>query len=75
MRSDRLPYLDTPDRNGIGVSEAYERWVLDLLGLNTYKVLMTRGMRGTILYAVDPETRALLTTLVQTHRSLETVYK
>lgn len=75
MRSDSLPYLDTPGRNGIDVSEAYECWVLDLLGLNTYKVLMTRGMSGTIIYAADPETRALLTTLVQTHRGLETVYK
>jgi DUF2075 family protein len=35
----------------------------DRLIRNTYKVLMTRGMRGTILYAVDPETRAFLAEL------------
>jgi DUF2075 family protein len=47
----------------------------DRLIRNTYKVLMTRGMRGTILYAVDPETREFLADLVHVHRGLETVYK
>lgn len=46
----------------------------DRLIRNTYKVLMTRGMRGTILYAADPQTRALLANLIQVHRGLETVY-
>jgi DUF2075 family protein len=46
----------------------------DRLIRNTYKVLMTRGMRGTILYAVDPETRCFLADLVQVRRGLETVY-
>jgi DUF2075 family protein len=36
---------------------------------------MTRGMRGTILYAVDAETRALLADVVHTRYGLETVYK
>lgn len=47
----------------------------DRLIRNTYKVLMTRGMRGTILYAADPETREFLADLVHVHRGLETVYK
>ena len=41
---------------------------------NTYKVLMTRGMRGTILYAADAETRAFLADHVHVQRRLETVY-
>jgi hypothetical protein len=36
---------------------------------------MTRGMRGTILYAADAETRALLAGLLRVHRGVETVYK
>jgi DUF2075 family protein len=47
----------------------------DRLIRNTYKVLMTRGMRGTILYSTDPETRAFLAGLVHVHRGLETVYQ
>jgi DUF2075 family protein len=46
----------------------------DRLIRNTYKVLMTRGMRGTILYAADAETRGFLADLVHVHRGLETVY-
>ncbi|MFD3683878.1 DNA/RNA helicase domain-containing protein [Nocardiopsis sp. NPDC058631] len=30
---------------------------------NTYKVLLTRGMRGTLLYSTDPETQEFLTGL------------
>ncbi|XKK41940.1 DUF2075 domain-containing protein [Nocardiopsis sp. ARC36] len=30
---------------------------------NTYKVLLTRGMRGTLLYSTDPETQEFLTRL------------
>ncbi|MEU4422069.1 DUF2075 domain-containing protein [Actinoplanes sp. NPDC024001] len=47
----------------------------DKLIRNTYKVLMTRGMRGTVVYAADEETRAFLRGLVQIHRGLETVYE
>lgn len=36
----------------------------DRLIRNTYKVLLTRAMRGTVLYSVDPETNAFLKTLV-----------
>ena len=32
----------------------------DRLIRNTYKVLMTRGMRGTVLYSTDVETREFL---------------
>ncbi|KAA1420688.1 DUF2075 domain-containing protein [Mumia zhuanghuii] len=31
---------------------------------NAYKVLLTRGMRGTIVYSSDPETQALLDSLI-----------
>lgn len=34
------------------------------LVLNVYKVLLTRGMIGTLLYSVDPETQHFLTSLV-----------
>jgi DUF2075 family protein len=46
----------------------------DQLIRNTYKVLMTRGMRGTVLYATDPTTRGFLANLVHVRRGLETVY-
>lgn len=36
----------------------------DRLIRNTYKVLLTRGMRGTVIYAVDDDTRAFLHDLV-----------
>jgi hypothetical protein len=32
---------------------------------NIYKVLLTRGMAGTVIYAVDPETREFLAELVE----------
>jgi hypothetical protein len=32
---------------------------------NIYKVLLTRGMAGTVIYAVDPQTRELLARLVE----------
>lgn len=37
----------------------------DLLIRNTYKVLLTRGMVGTVLYSTDEETREALRRLVQ----------
>ncbi|WBB83541.1 DUF2075 domain-containing protein [Micromonospora sp. WMMC264] len=36
----------------------------DRLIRNTYKVLLTRGMRGTLIYSVDPETQRFLASLV-----------
>jgi DUF2075 family protein len=32
---------------------------------HTYKVLLTRGMVGTVLYSTDPETQALFRELVR----------
>ncbi|MFF5208660.1 DNA/RNA helicase domain-containing protein [Streptosporangium sp. NPDC000396] len=37
----------------------------DRLIRNTYKVLLTRGLAGTIIYAVDEETREFLAELIQ----------
>jgi len=42
---------------------------------NTYKVLLTRGMRGTVLLSTDPETQEYLASLVQVRRGLETLYE
>ncbi|MEK8107671.1 DNA/RNA helicase domain-containing protein [Micromonospora sp. M12] len=36
----------------------------DRLIRNTYKVLLTRGLRGTLLFADDPETQAFLSQLI-----------
>ena len=33
---------------------------------NTYKVLLTRGMRGTLVYSTDAETQELLSELIHT---------
>ncbi|MER5703394.1 DUF2075 domain-containing protein [Micromonospora sp. NPDC002296] len=43
----------------------------DRLIRNTYKVLLTRGMRGTVLYATDPETREYLRGLVRVEHAPE----
>jgi DUF2075 family protein len=37
----------------------------DLLVRHVYKVLLTRGMRGTVIYAVDPELRSFLASLMR----------
>ncbi len=37
----------------------------DRLIRNTYKVLLTRGLRGTLLYSTDPETQRFLTSLIR----------
>jgi hypothetical protein len=44
-----------------GTAEEYDRAVR-----NTYKVLLTRGMRGSVVYSTDPETHELLRSLVAT---------
>lgn len=41
---------------------------VDRLIRNTYKVLLTRGMVGTIVYSTDPETRERLRELVSGRR-------
>jgi DUF2075 family protein len=35
-----------------------------LLLINAYKVLLTRGMVGTVVYSCDPETQELLSSLI-----------
>ncbi|WP_328852985.1 DUF2075 domain-containing protein [Micromonospora globbae] len=47
----------------------------DLLIRNTYKVLLTRGMRGTMIYSTDAETRDYLVSLVKVSRPVETTYE
>ena len=69
--TDRAEFKDPNFRSRKAVSDAEA----DRLIRNTYKVLMTRGMRGTIIYATDAETRAFLTGLVRVQRGLETVYR
>jgi len=49
-----------PDFRSTKVSDAE----FDRLVRNVYKVLLTRGMEGTLLYSVDPETQAMLRGLV-----------
>ncbi|WP_433391042.1 DNA/RNA helicase domain-containing protein [Micromonospora sp. KLBMP9576] len=40
----------------------------DRLVRNAYKVLLTRGLHGTLLYSVDPETQASLSRLIPAPR-------
>ncbi|HEX8347725.1 MAG TPA: DUF2075 domain-containing protein [Actinoplanes sp.] len=47
----------------------------DLLIRNTYKVLLTRGMRGTVVFSTDAETREFLAGLVHPRRGLRTIYE
>ncbi|MFD5739923.1 DNA/RNA helicase domain-containing protein [Streptomyces massasporeus] len=44
---------------------------IDRLIRNTYKVLLTRGMVGTVIYSTDPETRDKLRSLVQPAAGVE----
>ncbi|WP_281902666.1 DUF2075 domain-containing protein [Phytohabitans aurantiacus] len=46
----------------------------DQLIRNTYKVLLTRGMRGTVIYTTDAETREYIRQFVKPQRGLETRY-
>ena len=48
----------------------YRAWVHDRAVRNTYKVLLTRGMLGSVLYSTDRETQQLLTGLLQGHVSV-----
>jgi hypothetical protein len=47
----------------------------DELIRNRYKVLLTRGMRGTVIYATDTETREYLRQFIKPKRGLETRYE
>jgi hypothetical protein len=69
--ANRDEFKDPAFRSRKTVSDAEA----DQLIRNTYKVLMTRGMRGTILFSTDAETRALLAKLVRVHHSPNVVYK
>jgi hypothetical protein len=61
MFSVREANRDPAFRNHNAVSD-HE---FDILVRQVYKVLLTRGMRGTVLYATDQETRKLLGDLVE----------
>jgi hypothetical protein len=61
MVSVREANRDPAFRNRNAVSD-HE---FDVLVRQVYKVLLTRGMRGTVLYATDQETRRLLGELVE----------
>lgn len=58
--SDRAANRDPEFRNRSKVSDAD----FDRLIRNTYKVLLTRGMQGTVLYSTDAQTRAALRRMV-----------
>ncbi len=59
--SDRSGNSDPDFRNRTRVGDAD----FDRLVRNVYKVLLTRGMRGTVLYSTDAQTRNALRRLVQ----------
>jgi DUF2075 family protein len=59
--TDRDEFKDPNFRSRKAVSDADA----DRLIRNTYKVLLTRGMRGTVIYATDAETRAFLAGLLR----------
>jgi DUF2075 family protein len=61
---DRSANKDPDFRNRSKVSDSeFERLVR-----NVYKVLLTRGMVGTVMTSVDPETQELLEQLVSVHQ-------
>ena len=61
MRSRRSANKDPDFRNRTRVSDAQ----FDHLVRNVYKVLLTRGMVGTVLYSTDAETHGTLRELVE----------
>ncbi len=63
LTSDRSTNRDPDFRNTKAVTDTD----FDLLVRNVYKVLLTRGMVGTVVYSTDPETRTALHQLVD-HR-------
>jgi len=52
---DREKYFDINGRNGVSDPEELEKYIL-----NIYKTLLTRGIKGTYIYAVDPSIRKYL---------------
>lgn len=69
--TNRDAFKDPDFRNRKAVSD--ER--VDQLIRNTYKVLLTRGMRGTIVYAADKETQEFLRELVRARHEPVVVYE
>lgn len=61
-RGDGWRAVRAASRDG-SVSKASPAEFADLIR-NTYKVLLTRGLTGTVLHSTDPETLAMLRTLV-----------
>lgn len=57
-RSDR--WVARPEYSKDSQVKRAERSEFDRAVRNTYKVLLTRGMRGTLVYSVDPETQEML---------------
>lgn len=58
--TDREQFKDPNFRSRRSVSDAEA----DEKIRNTYKVLLTRGMKGTVVYSADPQTRDHLATLI-----------
>jgi DUF2075 family protein len=56
------------------LTKAVSDLAADRLIRNTYKVLLTRGMRGTLIYSTDDETREYLAGLVRPVRSAAVRY-
>lgn len=61
---DRAASKDPALRKGNGKTAASD-FDVDRLIRNTYKVFLTRGMVGTVIYSTDPETRAELRELLR----------
>lgn len=56
---NREKYFDINGRNGITDPGELERYII-----NIYKTLLTRGIKGTYMYIVDPELRKYFNSLV-----------
>jgi hypothetical protein len=63
FRDGRLVTARAASKDPALVRGAVSEDQADQLIRNTYKVLLTRGMMGTVLYSVDPETQRFLATL------------
>lgn len=65
LRSNRAANRDPAFRSRTSVSDTH----FDQLVRHVYKVLLTRGMVGTVLYATDAATRNLLSDLIERIRT------
>lgn len=66
-RGDRWVVDRTASRDNV-FTKATSDAEVDRLIRHTYKVLLTRGMLGTVVYSTDPETRAMLRERVSPRR-------